>query len=716
MKQLIQNYRTGDLSLREVPAPMTKENHILVRTLASAVSLGTEKSIVDFSKKNLLRKALARPDLVKQVRNRAKKDGLFSTYRQAMSRLDDVLPMGYSSSGEVLEIGGESSRFNIGDIVALNGTGYASHSEFSVAPYNLASKVPENVHYEHAAFGAIGGIALEGIRNTEATVGSSIAVFGMGLVGLLTAQILKSYGFTIIGVDPEQAKIDLAYELGVEVALKPDDDLPGLVNSCTDGSGVDASIICALADSAQPIEQSATICRQRGRIVMVGVTDMTLDRRVFYEKELTFVVSKSTGAGKGDPGYELDGVDYPAGLVRWTQERNVSEFLRLISNDLIQIEPLISNRVSIEESAAFYREFLDSPPKDMVGTIIQYADEPSSERTIHIKKKTVKECSGSLSIGLIGAGQFGKNVLYPVLEKEKRVTLKALATSSGISANEAGQKLGVDYVSTDYQQILDDSAIDAVFVTTRHASHADIVVEALNKGKSVFVEKPLAAEEEDLQAITEAYNSSEAEVMTGFCRRYSPAMAEMRLHLKDWGGPKIIHYRINAGHIPPEHWVQREPGGRIVGEVCHFIDLISALADSQPVEISSARVSGDGDLSQADNIAIAMKMADGSLGNIIYSSMGNKSFAREYIEVHGSESVLINNDFREVIRYGESGKDRKKWTRRDLGYSSEISRFVDLLSGNVESTFASDVASTSATFAALRAAKNKQWVPIERLL
>lgn len=716
MKQLIQNYRTGDLSLHEVPAPMIRENHLLVRTLASVISLGTERSIVEFSKKNLLNKAISRPDLVKQVKNRAKKDGLLSTYRQALNRLDVLLPMGYSSSGVILETGGESSRFKVGDIVSLNGTGYASHSEFSITPYNLASKVPQNVNYEHAAFGAIGGIALEGIRNTEASVGSTIAIFGLGLVGLLTAQILKSYGFKVIGVDPEEHKLDLASKFGADIALKPDDDLPGLVNSWTCGNGVDASIICASAKNAQPIEQSAAICMQRGRIVMVGVTEMTLDRKVFYEKELTFVVSKSTGAGKGEASYELDGVDYPIGLVRWTQERNISEFLRLVSNNLINIEPLITHRIPIQDSVIFYKELLESTPKNLVGTIIQYPGQPSSDRTIHIKKKTRGEKPGLLNIGLIGAGLFGKNVLYPILKKEKKFRLKALSTSTGLTANDAGQRLEVDYITTDYHKILDDSTIDAVFVATRHASHAQIVVEALKKGKNVFVEKPLSATEEGLQAIIKAYTNNEAEVMTGFCRRYSPAVTEMKRIINKWGGSKLIHYRINAGSISPEHWTQREPGGRIVGEVCHFIDLICALVDSHPIEISSALMTGEGNLSLSDSIATTIKMADGSLGNIVYSAIGNKSFSREYIEVYGAGSVVVNSDFRELVCYSEKGKERKKWAKRDLGYSGEISHFIEMLSGRQSSTFASDVASTSATFASLKAAGNNQWVSIDRLL
>lgn len=713
MRQLVQNYKTGELSLEDVPVPLVRPGCVLVKTRSSAISVGSEKAVAEFASKNLARKAMARPDLVRQVVNRAKKEGIISTFQHAMHRLDMPLPMGYSSCGEIIEVGAGSSEFNVGDIVALNGTGYAPHAEYTVTPYNLAVKVPEEVSPEAAAFGAIGGIAMEGVRNAESSPGSIVAVFGLGVVGLFTVQILLAYGYQTIGIDPDDGKLAVARKLGLSWDFKPDGNLINSVQEITHGQGVDASIICAAAKDSRPIEQSASICRYRGKIVMVGVTEMTLNRRPFYDKELSFVVSKSTGPGKSDPVYELDGVDYPVGLVRWSEKRNIKEFLRLIALQRIDVAGMITHRLPLENAVDFYQRALKGEAGNIVGAVINYPEVVQKERKIWLRQEKVSPEVSGHNVGLIGSGLFAKNVLYPMLKDNLSVHLRALAAASGLTSNDSGKKFKVDYITTDYHELLNDPNVDIVFITTRHSDHAPMIVAALKAGKSVFVEKPLATTPEELSTIEEAYHKYPGEVMTGFCRRYSPAANEMiRLLKQVTAAPAMIHYRVNAGPIPPEHWVQREEGRRIVGEVCHFIDFVCALTGSFPLAVSAACLSGEGNLSLSDNISIMMRMSDGSISNILYCSNGDKSFSREYIEVYSGGHVLINDDFRKIISYGQQGKSTKKWSRRDLGYRGEIDYFLNMVCEGRGSTFNQDIIVTKTTFAILQALGSQKWIEL----
>jgi predicted dehydrogenase/threonine dehydrogenase-like Zn-dependent dehydrogenase len=720
VKQIVQNYRSGALSVEEVPVPGIRSGSILVKTLSSVISLGSEKAAIDFSKKNLVGKAMSRPDLVKQVINRAKKEGIVSTVKHALERLDVPLPLGYSSAGVVLEVGSGSSEFKVGDMVALNATGYASHSEYTVVPFKLAAKVPAGVKPEYAAFTTLGAIALQGVRNAEASPGSIIAVFGLGLLGLITIQILKAYGYQVIGVEPDGKKLRIASELGVGLVVKPDGGMAVAVENWTEGYGADCAIITAAARDNTIIGQATSILRPKGRIVMVGVTGMELDRRQFYDKELSFVVSKSTGPGKADPVYELDGVDYPHGLVRWTQKRNMAEIIRLMVGGLLNLEKLITHRIPIGEALQFYQRAHRGEISGAIGAVITYPEVGTNQidpgaRKMVLAEPRVKAAGGTKEVkefGLIGAGLFGKNVLYPLVKANPRINLKALATASGLSAADVGKKLGVEYVTTDFQQILGDPNIEAVMILTRHAQHGPMIIEALQAGKAVYVEKPLAATPESLLAVKKAQQESQGLVMTGFCRRYSPAGVEMQRLLQEAKGPKVIGYRVNAGYIPPMHWVQREPGGRIVGEVCHFVDFICALTGSLPYEVSAACLTGEGNLSMSDNLTVTLRMDCGSIGNILYCANGNKSFSREYIEVFSGGTVLINEDFRRVTFYNENKTYKKKWLTRDMGYKNEIEYFVKMLDGSSASTFERDVVVTKATFAILRALETSEWVRV----
>lgn len=717
MKQIIQNYKTGELSIIEAPIPKVRPGGVLIKTLHSVISIGSERMVINFSKKSLLGKALSRPDLVRQVINRAKKEGWKSTFHHAMNRLDTPLPLGYSSSGVVVEVGDGLSEFQVGDLVACNGTGYASHAEYSFVPFNLAAKVPEGVNSEEAAFTTLGAIALQGIRNTKRSPGSVIAVFGLGLIGLLTVQILKSYRFIVIGVDIDEEKLKLAENYGTNLTLHPSDSLVQSVMDYTDGLGVDAVIIAAATKSNLPIKQAAEISRYRGRVVMVGVTHMEIPRKPYYERELELIVSRSTGPGKHDPVYEIDGIDYPPGLVRWTQKRNMQEVLRLMAEKCLQVNSLITHRISIDDAVRFYEDAYRGKAGKVIGAVIEYPESKSSiKRRIEIcKKKTQSERKEKFSVGLIGAGLFGKNVLYPKLKKYRGFEICGIATLTGVSAIDAGKKFEAEYVTTDYHELLKDKNIDAVFITTRHSSHARIVMASLEAGKSIFVEKPLATNRGDLEEIRQIYESKNVHLMVGFCRRYSPAALDMELFLSKKLAPKIIIYRVNAGHIPGDHWVQREEGGRIVGEVCHFIDFICFLTKSPPKSVYATSIAGQGNYAFNDNLIITLNMEDGSIGNIIYCANGDKAFSREYVEVYCAGSVCINNDFKEVITYNDGKRKKTKYGKRDLGYANEIDFFFKLLKGKVNTTFEQDYLSTLTTFYILDSLKKGQKLNISSL-
>jgi predicted dehydrogenase/threonine dehydrogenase-like Zn-dependent dehydrogenase len=685
--------------------------------VASLISPGTEKMMIEMGQKSLLGKAKARPDLVRQAWAKAKREGFLSVYKEAMNRLDEPIPLGYSAAGIVLEVGVGVTGFKAGDRVAAAGAGYASHAEVVWVPENLCVFIPDGVGFEEAAFVMLGGIALHGVREAALTLGERAVVLGLGLLGLLSVQLLKAQGCRVIGVDLDRQKCALAKELGADLGLVPGlDDVEEAVANFTGGLGADAVIITAASQDNRPILLAESVARERARLVMVGVAELSLTRKSFWEKELTFSVSKAAGPGSIAPLYEAKGFDYPIAYVRWTERRNLAAFLDLIAQGRLQTNPLITHRFPIDEALQGYDLILKNLAP-YIGVVLTYPQdeargdqEPMQLRRVWLKpppKET--EGAGRMAVGLIGGGMFTKNILLPALKKIEGVKLLGVATTTGVTSQHIAKKYGFAYATTDYQAILQDAAIGSVIITTRHNLHGRMVVEALAAGKHVFVEKPLCLTEAELRDIIEAYDGSRL-LMVGFNRRFAPLARQVKEDLSGRSTPLVMSYRVNAGYIPADHWVHDPDtgGGRLLGEVCHFIDFLLYLAGSGPAQVTTATISGStGKYRPEDNLAITLTCQDGSLGSIIYTAKGTKSFSRERVEVFCEDSVAVIEDFR-LAQIVQAGKTRRiKKLSMDMGYQGELEFFFHHDPGQVNypELFTECVNSTLAT---LKAAQSLQ--------
>ncbi|MCS7215520.1 MAG: bi-domain-containing oxidoreductase [Thermodesulfovibrio sp.] len=689
MLQLIQNYRTGEIELADVPVPNVSANTLLVKNYASLVSIGTERSIIELGRKSLLGKARARPDLLKRFLDKAKKEGFLKTFQEAMGRLDNPTPLGYSSAGVVIETGKNVHKFSPGDRVACIGAGYASHAEYVTVPENLCCRIPDNVSFDEASFGMLGSIALHGIRCGNLTFGERVAVIGLGLLGLLTIQILKAYGCKVFGFDIDTSKAELAKRLGIDAVSSNPDDFKNIVDKYTDGFGADAVIITAATSSDAPVHLAVDIARFRGRVVIVGVADIHPNRNEMWHKEVEIIVSKAAGAGSLDPVYENKGIDYPIGYVRWTENRNLEEFLRLVSEKKIFLEPLITHRFPIQQAIKVYDAILNNKGGPYIGVLLEYPHDRdfSQDKLKNLKKPTQ---NSQAVVGVIGAGLFGKALLIPNLSKLSDIRLHTLSTRSGINSYHVAKKYGFENATTDYKTILSNEEINSVVILTPHSLHAKMVIESIKAGKHVFVEKPLCINEEELKEITEVYQSvmHEAQsipfLMVGYNRRFSPHAENLKNFLTNRKDPLMIHYRVNAGFVPPEHWVhsEEEGGSRIIGEICHFVDFMIYLTESIPVQVYAERVSGNNrTIVNDDNISIVIKFKDGSLGNIFYSASGDKAFSRERVEVYSEGRTFLIEDFKNSC-YWLSGKTKKfKTMNQEIGYKEELRHFVDVIKG-----------------------------------
>jgi len=685
MKQVIQSYKTGEVALREVPVPSCGSKRILVRNTHSLISLGTERSTIELGRKSLLGKAASRPDLVRRAWDKAKKEGLLKTWREAMGRLDTPTPLGYSSAGIVHESGIAATEFSPGDRVACVGQGFASHAEFVSIPVNLACRVPTEVQDDEAAFGMLGIIALHGIRSAQLTFGSRVVVMGLGLLGLLTIQMLRAYGCEVIALDPAADKIALANTLGFTHVTTQTDDLTRLCDAHTSGYGADAVIITAASKDRSLVDQAIQLCRSKGRIVVVGTTDIHPDRNELWLKEIELVVSRAAGPGSLDPVYEIEGVDLPIGEVRWTQKRNLQEFLRLLAEKRINVRPLITHRYTIDQAEDVYAQFVAGALAQPIGVLLTYP------KTAYIARKlpvagahTVLPNlanSGSIHLGVIGAGLFGKALLLPALAKQKNVHLHTLATGSGASVEHSARKFGFLNQATNANAIWQDTSIDAVVGLTPHSQHVQLVKSALHHGKALFLEKPLCVNEDELAALRElaAQTQSLPLIFVGHNRRFSPHTHKMQEWLAGRQGPLVLQMRINTGFISGSHWVHSEDEGRsrIVGEASHFIDLIQCLANSPIIRVSAERISGDNSTTiNNDNVAISFKLADGSVGTLIYSASGDKAYSREMLEVFFDGQTIVSRDFR-VTELHKNGKQTTfKTSSQEMGYVQELEDFI----------------------------------------
>jgi predicted dehydrogenase/threonine dehydrogenase-like Zn-dependent dehydrogenase len=672
MRQILQHLKTGEMELTAVPCPQVGAGQVLVQTRASVISAGTERMLVEFSKANLLQKARQQPDKVRQVLDKMKTDGLMPTLEAVFRKLDEPLPLGYCNAGVVLEVGRGVTDLQPGDRVVSNG----HHAEIVCVPRNLVAKVPENVSDEDAAFTVLGAIALQGIRLAQPTFGETVCVFGLGLIGLLTVQLLKAQGCEVLAVDLNPQRLALAARFGARTAdLSQGVDPIAVAQGVTAERGVDAAIITASAKTDAIVHQAAESCRQRGRIVLVGVVGLNLRRSDFYEKELTFQVSCSYGPGRYDESYERQGHDYPPGFVRWTEGRNFEAVLAGLSNGSLDVGDLITHRYAFDDALSAY-EAIESDPA-VLGVVLQYGEYVDRCPTVQIAPTAVA-ASGACVIGVIGAGNFAVSTILPCL-KRTGARLKAIAGRTKAAAvQHAARKFAIERATTDYRQILDDDQVNTVFVVTAHDTHARFAIEALEAGKHVFVEKPLAISEEELPAVEEvAKGHPDQMLMVGFNRRFSPHTVKIKELLTGRAGPLCMTMTVNAGSIPADHWTQdpQRGGGRIVGEGCHFIDLLSFIADSPVASVSAMRV-GAGPAVRDDKISIVLAFADGSVGTVNYFANGAKSYPKEMLEVFSDGRVLRLENFRVTRGFGFAGFKKFKTMRQDKGHAAEIREFI----------------------------------------
>ncbi len=695
MKQITQHYRTGKLALKDLPAPAPRSGGVIVATRASLVSAGTEKMLTDLAKASLAGKAMARPDLVRQVVDKAKREGIVSTIEAVRTKLDNPVALGYSCAGTIVELGDRVEGLKVGDRVACAGAGYASHAEYNYVPKNLCVPVPEGVDDESASFVTVGAIALQGVRQAEPTLGERVVVMGLGLLGQLTVQLLKANGCKVLGFDPIPSKCDLARTLGANAACHS-----GLVEAAeafTEGRGADAVIVTASTKSDEPVNSAAVIARPKGRVVLVGMVGMNLQRDQYYRKELDLRLSMSYGPGRYDPDYEEGGHDYPFPYVRWTERRNMQAFLELIQEGRVTPGALVTHRFDIKDAEQAYS--LMSGDEPYLGIVITYPGETAAKPARRVVNSNVSALgrAGGGGIGFIGAGNFAKSVLLPGLKKIGGVQLTGVATATGLSGTHVAEKFDFAYATTQYQDILADPDTATVFIATRHDMHAPLVCEALRAGKNVFVEKPLAIDRGQLDEVISTAEASPGLLTVGFNRRFAPLIREAKESLAGRSAPLMMIYRVNAGSVPGDSWLHgHEGGGRIVGEVCHFVDTLQFLAGARPVGVQALQARG-----HPDALSAQISFEDGSVGTIVYTSLGDRSFPKEYIEVFGGGRVIAIDDFRAATFVSDGHRKRRRTMKQDKGFGEELRCFLDAISGNGDAPIRlpSLVATTETTFA-----------------
>lgn len=712
MKQFVQNVKNGRISVCDVPPPALDRNGILVRTVASLISAGTEKTVLQLAQKNLLGKARARPDLVRKVLDKLRRDGFLATFRSVQEKLNREAPLGYSACGTVTAVGDRASEFRVGQCVACAGAGFANHAEVNYVPRLLAAKVPDGVEPEAAAYATVGAIALQGIRNAQVQVGETVLVLGLGLLGQLTLQLLKSAGCRTVGLDPAMERVELARSKGADLALSLQSErVEHDVLEFTRGRGADVVIIAAATTSSAPVELAAQLARDRARIVEVGVTGTQLPRRLYYDKELTFVVSRSYGPGRYDPQYEQDGCDYPIGHVRWTENRNLEAFLDLVRIGQVRPAALTTHRFPIDEAEKAFELILTGRER-YLGIILTYpraAEElDAAQQRIVLRSGTAPKAVDTVGVSFLGAGSFAQSVLLPNILKCGRAELRGVATSSGLTARSAGKKFGFAFCASDVQDILEDPSTNALFIVTRHSQHAQMACEAMAKGKTVFVEKPLAITIPQVKQLCQVLEGDHPGLMVGFNRRFAPLAAILKEHVAG-RGPLTVHYRCNAGPLAHEHWMAwSQEGGRIIGEACHFFDFFAFLTDSSPVSICAV---GPGDRTSLDDAQVVVNYQDGSVCHLLYTSQGPPSFSKERVEVYGQGTVGVLDDFRSLHLERTGGwRKRHKLFHADKGHREEIARFLDAVRTGKEMPIPAQtlIESTLTSLAAVESVRTRQ--------
>jgi predicted dehydrogenase/threonine dehydrogenase-like Zn-dependent dehydrogenase len=652
MKQLLQNMRDGKTQVVEVPAPQPRRGTVLVQVATSLVSAGTERMVVEFAGKSLIGKAQSRPDLVRQVVDKARREGIVTTLESAFNRLDQPMVLGYSTAGTVIAVGEGLSDIHVNDRVACAGGGYAVHAEYNVIPKNLFTLIPENVDFESAAFTTLGAIALQGFRLAQPQLGDRVAVVGLGLLGLLTVGIAKAAGCRVFGVDLDAKRVALAGQMGANAAVsRPDGEESG--RAFTDGYGFDSVFICADTKSNDPIELAGTLARDRGQVVAIGAVGLDIPRKIYYEKELHVQISRSYGPGRYDSSYEEQGLDYPYGYVRWTEGRNLAAFMELLASGRLDVHPLITHRFEIDQAAEAYELITGKQTEPFLGVLLTYPQTPAAPvKKVELQHSisTAQPLKGDPGLGILGAGNYASAVFLPNVQKVGGVKKISVATASGVSARHAAQRYGFQFASSSEEELLNDPKIQVVAILTRHQHHARQVLTALDKGKNVFCEKPLAiapAELDEIESLLAGFSEQSPRLTVGFNRRFAPFSRELQKFLQNRSEPMSVYYRVNAGFLPVSHWLHdpQQGGGRIIGEGCHFIDYLTWLIGQPPVSVQAVALP-DGGRYHEDNVQLTFTFPDGSLGTLAYLANGDKAFAKERIEVFSGGRVAVLDDFR----------------------------------------------------------------------
>lgn len=711
MRQVTQDLRTGEIRLEKAPLPVVRPGALLIETRVSLISAGTERSLLEFGQANLLNKARKQPERVRQVLQKVRSDGLAQTLQTVRSKLAEPLSLGYSNVGRVISVGDGVSGFEVGDRVVSNG----HHAEAVLVPRNLCARIPPEVSDQDASFTVVGSIGLHALRLSKPTLGESFSIFGLGLIGLLTGQIGLANGLRVIGFDPKPERVRLGRQLGLTAYASQEVDVVSKARDFSRGEGVDGVLITATTPSHELIRQAAEMCRKRGRIVVAGVVGMHLERSLLYEKEISVQVSCSYGPGRYDRSYEEKGNDYPPGYVRWTEERNFEALLNLLERGKLQVSPLISRVYPLERASEAYRDLITGEP---LGLLLEYAPEasPSAEAGTVLSLPSPRPIAGRPQIGLVGTGSFARSVLLPAL-KIAGAELRWVASEGGLSASRTAQEHSIPSATSDYREILKDPEVQALIITTPDALHAPLVIESLQAGKHVFVEKPLCQTREELREIREAYRTASAAgliLMVGFNRRFAPLSDTLKELVDRRAGPLSMQYLCNAGTVDSRHWL-RDPEmsrGRLTGEVCHFIDYFRFLTSCPILEVSSFAMPSRS--VPADSWTVQLRGGDGSLGSVNYFARGSRSFPKETIHIFFDGSILILNNFRSLTGAGKVRVARRFRTRGGKGHREEVASFLAAIAGQGPRPipFEELVNSTEATLAASESASEKRFVRI----
>jgi predicted dehydrogenase/threonine dehydrogenase-like Zn-dependent dehydrogenase len=729
MKQLLQNMRNGNMVVGEVPIPSPRPATALVRTAVSLVSTGTERMVAELAEKSLAGKARSRPDLVRQMIDKARREGLITAAEAVLNRLDQPMPLGYSSAGTIVALGEGLQGYRIGQRVACAGGGYAVHAEYAIVPQNLLVPLPDDVNDEQAAFATLGAIALHGFRLSEAQLGEHVAVIGLGLVGLLCVQLAAVAGCQVLGIDLNLSRVELAKTLGVSAVQRAEAE--NVASSFNHGAGFDSVIICADTPSADPVVLAGTIARDRARVVAVGAVGLNIPRKIYYEKELAFINSRSYGPGRYDPAYEEKGLDYPLGYVRWTEGRNLQVFIELLSTGRINVQALVTHRYPIEKAPEAYAMILGKRDEPYLGILLTYDQGqqtlPGSTEQIRAQPTRSEERQADtelrpsrVALGVLGAGNYASLVLLPALREIPNLDLVGICSATGLSAQHAANKFGFRYAASDERRVLDDQAINTIAILTRHNLHSRQVVSALQAGKHVFCEKPLALNTEELDEIAGLLTLQPAPLLTvGYNRRFAPLMVRLWKFINDnRREPLAAIIRVNAGYLPPDHWLHDPElgGGRIIGEACHFIDLLNYLVGDCPISVTAGALPS-ADRYQEDNTVMSFVYPDGSMGTLAYLSNGDRAFPKERVEVFSAGRVAVLDDFRvlETVRDGKRSVSRAR-LRQDKGQHAEWQAFVHaiLSAGEPPIPYRHLLATSRATFAALQALRSGDRVSIQK--